>query len=202
MTRIETYKGLIVGYRAPVLHGGKKGKEEKSPIHVADIVRMCGISTSSPKMGSDPADKIKGVLKQKVPAAAEVAGPKLRSAEERGDYTKSVRVRFELQESDQDGHERPRRVAGGHNSSAANSGSSDSTMRSAHDAYPLTRDNSRDNFELQDTRSDPNRSVWPAHKMVHDAAHSQESADGLLPSRTVTRYDANSSEAAVDRPID
>ena len=37
-TRIETYKGLIVGYRAPVLHGGKKGKEEKSPIHVADIV--------------------------------------------------------------------------------------------------------------------------------------------------------------------
>ena len=39
-TRVSTYKGLIVAYRAPVLSTGHAGIEEKSPIHVADVVRM------------------------------------------------------------------------------------------------------------------------------------------------------------------
>ena len=33
-------KGLIVEVRAPVLADGRTGREEKSPIHVADVVRM------------------------------------------------------------------------------------------------------------------------------------------------------------------
>ena len=32
-TRVTTHKGLIVGYRAPVLRDGKRGVEEKLPIH-------------------------------------------------------------------------------------------------------------------------------------------------------------------------
>ena len=39
-TRVSTYKGLIVAYRSPVLTSGRVGVEEKSPIHVADVVRM------------------------------------------------------------------------------------------------------------------------------------------------------------------
>ena len=42
-TRVATHKGLIVGFRAPVLRDGKRGIEEKSPIHIADIVRMLGM---------------------------------------------------------------------------------------------------------------------------------------------------------------
>jgi hypothetical protein len=61
-TRIAIYQGLIVGYRAPVLLGGKLGKEEKSPIHVADIVRMCGASTSSTTEGPDSGRHIRGIL--------------------------------------------------------------------------------------------------------------------------------------------
>ena len=38
-TRVVEYKGLIVAYRAPVLNG-RTGREEKSPIHVADVIRM------------------------------------------------------------------------------------------------------------------------------------------------------------------
>ena len=55
-------KGLIVGYRAPILNFGKIGNEEKSPIHIADIVRMCGMSASSPTAGPDQ-PKIRGILK-------------------------------------------------------------------------------------------------------------------------------------------
>ena len=39
-TRVVEYKGLIVAYRAPVLGNGRTGREEKSPIHVADVMRM------------------------------------------------------------------------------------------------------------------------------------------------------------------
>ena len=46
-TRVTTHKGLIVGYRAPVLRDGERGVEEKAPIHIADIVRMLGMSISS-----------------------------------------------------------------------------------------------------------------------------------------------------------
>jgi hypothetical protein len=39
-TRVVEYKGLIVAYRAPVLSNGRTGREDKSPIHVADVMRM------------------------------------------------------------------------------------------------------------------------------------------------------------------
>ena len=42
-TKVVNLKGLIVGYRAPVLRNGKPGIEVKSPIHIADIVRMYGL---------------------------------------------------------------------------------------------------------------------------------------------------------------
>ena len=60
-TRVTTYKGLIVGYRAPVLSGGILGREEKSPIHVADIVRMHGLSTLSPPTGPAGNDASRGI---------------------------------------------------------------------------------------------------------------------------------------------
>ena len=46
-TRVEVWKGLIVAYRAPVLADGKTGREEKSPIHVADVIRMSGLNSES-----------------------------------------------------------------------------------------------------------------------------------------------------------
>ena len=39
-TRITLYDGLIVAYRAPVPSNGVTGKEEKSPIHIADVIKM------------------------------------------------------------------------------------------------------------------------------------------------------------------
>ena len=41
-TRITLYDGLIVAYRAPVRSNGEAGNEEKSPIHIADVIRMMG----------------------------------------------------------------------------------------------------------------------------------------------------------------
>ena len=38
-TRVTLWKDMIVAYRAPVLNG-KTGREEKSPIHVANVMRM------------------------------------------------------------------------------------------------------------------------------------------------------------------
>ena len=46
-TRVTKYQGLIVAYRAPILSSGSVGVEEKSPIHVAEVVRMMGIVSSS-----------------------------------------------------------------------------------------------------------------------------------------------------------
>ena len=46
-TRVVEYQGLIVAYRAMVLEDGSLGREEKSPIHVLDVVRMMGISANS-----------------------------------------------------------------------------------------------------------------------------------------------------------
>ena len=196
-TRIIVQKGLIVGFRAPVLHGGKIGNEEKSPIHIADIVRMCGMSASSPTTGPDQ-PKIRGILKLGVPLAGKAMGLN----KPKGDSPTKGRVIFELQESDQSGHEGSRKMAGGHNSSAAKFDSSDSKMRSAHDTNSQSQIRSQDNSVLQNTTSDSNRSVWPAHAKVHDAALRQKSTKGFPPSRTVMKYDAIFSEAAVDRPID
>ncbi len=39
-TRIAEHNGMIVAYRAPVLLTGRAGREEKSPIHVADVMKM------------------------------------------------------------------------------------------------------------------------------------------------------------------
>ena len=191
-TRIAIYQGLIVGYRAPVLLGGKLGKEEKSPIHVADIVQMCGASTSSTTEGPDSGRHIRGILKQGVPLAAEaLSQPKLRSAEESGNFPKKGKVRFELQESDQNaGPVGSRRTAGAHNSPNLKISSGNGTMRSAHDTK-LPSKNKIEFDALHDTISGLNRS--------NDR---QEFAEELPPSRIVTRYDANSSEEAVDRPVD
>ncbi len=39
-TRVVVLKGVIVAYQAPVNSKGSVGFEEKSPIHIADVVRM------------------------------------------------------------------------------------------------------------------------------------------------------------------
>ena len=41
-TRVAEFKGYIVVYRASVLGEDQRGHEEKSPIHVAGVVRMMG----------------------------------------------------------------------------------------------------------------------------------------------------------------
>ena len=187
-TRIAIYQGLIVGYRAPVLQG-RLGKEEKSPIHVADIVRMCGASTSSPQLGPDHS-KTRGILK-----------PTRHFAEKQGGSHTSGRVRFELQESDPAGRDGPRRVAGGHNSPTAISNSGDSTMRPAHDTNSPNKKRCVKDSALQNTLAGSNRSEKGAHTQVHDASLSQDSTTGALPSRTVTRYDATSPEATVDGAV-
>ena len=89
-------------------------------------------------------------------------------AEKQGGSHTSGRVRFELQESDQAGRDGPRRVAGGHNSSTANSNSGDSTMRPAHDTNSPNKKRSVKDSALQNTGSD--RSEKGAHTQVHDAS--------------------------------
>jgi hypothetical protein len=201
-TRVTTHKGLIVGFRAPVLRDGKLGVEEKSPIHIADIVKMCGMSSLSTQGGPNSEEKIRGILKQRVPTAGDALGP-MRSREEKGGFPKGGKVRFDLQELDQEGHDEPRRnKAGVHDISLANSKSSDSTMRSAHDTKLLDKNRKQKNDVMQDTERDPNRSAVAAHEGVQEAALRHKSELGLYPSRIVTRYDALSPEAKVDSAID
>ena len=74
-----------------------------------------------------------------------------------------------------------------------------------HEPDPAGHDGPRrvaGGHDLQNTLEGSNRSERGAHTQVHDASLSQDSTTGVLPSRTVTRYDANSPEAAVDCAID
>ena len=201
-TRITTYKGLIVGFRAPVLRDGKLGREEKSPIHIADIVKMCGSSNLSTRVGPNSLEKIRGILKHVVPSAGEAQGHRLRSREEQGDFPRRGKVRFDLQELDQEGHDESRRAAGVTDISVANSKSTDSTMRSAHDTKSLDKNRKQKDDVMQDTERDPNRSSAAVHEGVRETALRHKSEQGLYPSRIVTRYDASSSEAKIDRPVD
>ena len=108
-----------------------------------------------------------------------------------------------MQELDQEGHDEPRRnKAGVHDISLANSKSSDSTMRSAHDTKLLDKNRKQKDDVMQDTERDPNRSAVAAHEGVQEAALRHKSEQGLYPSRIVTRYDAIPPEAKIDRPID
>ena len=75
-TRVTTRKGLIVGYWAFVLRDGKRGVEEKSPIYIADIVRMQGLSISSSMKQPDQQELIRGILKQGHSATKESAKAK------------------------------------------------------------------------------------------------------------------------------
>ena len=57
-TRIAVHNNLIVAYRAPVLLNGRTVREEKSPIHVADVIRMRELSLRLSKSGGDrPAER-------------------------------------------------------------------------------------------------------------------------------------------------
>ena len=87
-TRVLTHKGLIVGYRAPVLSNGKLGREEKSPIHIADIVRMHGLSTSSSTSEPNSNAGIRGILKPGGSSGKETVNSKRHPAEGQGGYSK------------------------------------------------------------------------------------------------------------------
>ena len=43
-TRVVEYMDAIVAFQAPVLASGKIGQEKKSPIHVADVIRMSAVN--------------------------------------------------------------------------------------------------------------------------------------------------------------
>ena len=49
-TRITLYDGLIVAYRAPVRSNGETGNEEKSPIHIVDVIKIMGGAGNQDKM--------------------------------------------------------------------------------------------------------------------------------------------------------
>ena len=49
-THITLYDGLIVAYRAPVRSNGETGNEEKSPIHIADVIKMMGRAEKQDKI--------------------------------------------------------------------------------------------------------------------------------------------------------
>ena len=59
-TRVVEYMKHIVAFRAPVLAGGKIGREEKSPIHVADVIRMS--DSNSRGRGEVPATELNARL--------------------------------------------------------------------------------------------------------------------------------------------
>ena len=79
---------VIVGYRAPVLRDGKRGVEEKSPIYIADTVRIQGLSISSTMKRSDQQELIRGILKQDHSATKKSAKTKKLSDERTGDSSK------------------------------------------------------------------------------------------------------------------
>ncbi len=43
-TRVVEYMNAIVAFQAPVLANGKIGRNEKSQIHVADVIRMSAVN--------------------------------------------------------------------------------------------------------------------------------------------------------------
>jgi len=111
-------------------------------------------------------------------------------------------VRFNLQESDNDGQRGSRRKAGAQDLSTATSGSSDSPTRPTRDSKSSAERRNQDSELKQNTSSDSNRSRATAHDDdVHDAVLRHKSTTGLYPSRTVTKYRADSPEADVDRSI-
>ena len=118
------YKGFIVAYRAPVNINGRVGFEEKSPIHIADVVQMTEMSTSrlndEESELSNDVRAVRGILK--------AGGHEALLASSAGSKKK---VRFALQEPDRAGSERPSGVASGLKTS--NNRKRASTMRSAHD---------------------------------------------------------------------
>ncbi len=87
---MTTHKGLIVGFRAPGLRHGKLGVETKSPIQIADIVKMCGMSSLSTQGGPNSDEKIRGILRQRVPTAGNALEP-MRSRKEKGGFPKGVK---------------------------------------------------------------------------------------------------------------
>ena len=128
-TRVALYKGLIVAYRAPVDINGRVGFEEKSPIHIADVVQMTEMSTSrlndEESELSNDVRAVRGILK--------AVGHEALLASSAGSKKK---VRFALQEPDHAGSERPSGAASGLKTS--NNRKRVSTMRSAHDTQPLS----------------------------------------------------------------
>ena len=200
-TRVTTHKGLIVGFRAPVLRDGKLGKEEKSPIHIADIVKMCGMSNLSTREGPGPAEKTRGILRRGVSTTGDALESRSRSRKEQEGFPKRGKVRFALQELDQSGHDESRRRAGVADISSVNSKLSDSTKLVAHDAKLLDKNRRKKDDAMQDTERDPNRFPVAAPEAAPEAALKHKS-EQLYPSRIVTRYDATSPEAKVDGAID
>ena len=81
-----------------MLRDGKRGVEEKSPIHIADIVRMSGMSISSTMKRPDQQELIRGILKQGHSATKESLKTMKLSDARTGDSSKKSRVRFALQE--------------------------------------------------------------------------------------------------------
>jgi hypothetical protein len=107
----------------------------------------------------------------------------LLSNERTADSSKERRVRFDLQEFGRRGQEEPRRKAGERKLSTAD-------------------DSECDDSASQNTKSDSNRFAATEHTTVQESVSKRKSMTGLGPSRTVTRYDADSSEADIEFEID
>ena len=83
---------MIVAYRAPVLNG-KTGREEKSPIHVADVMRMRE-SNFAPVGGSGQPNAVvaDGVQTVERKTSGEISGAPLKSSVESLELGEAKRV--------------------------------------------------------------------------------------------------------------
>jgi hypothetical protein len=135
---------------------------------------MYGLLISSPTKRLD--DQIRGILKQAHSSAKSPMKSKKHSNEEKEGVSKKRHVRFDLQALGPRDQEEPRRKAGALNLPTATTGELNV-------------------FAAQ-------RSAATEHTTVHDSVLGHEPMTGPHPSRTVTRYDADSPEANIEMHID
>ena len=91
-----------------MLRNGNLGVEEKSPIHIADVVRMYGLLISSLTKQPDQENPNRGIWKQHHLSAKEPSKSKKHSNEEQEGVSTKRHVRFDLQELGSRGQEEPR----------------------------------------------------------------------------------------------
>ena len=205
-TRVVESKGLIVAFRAPVLADGRTGREEKSPIHVADVVRM---SEADLKLRGAQSDS-DGVPEHNVDRAVKSNPVNLR----REDETVGAKGRVESLESDK----RIKFVQRGEKpeTSKARADISVPKSSSTHKSGELLANNYRLVTGVPNSSNNPVEISVPKSSSTHKSGELSANNHGLvtdvpnssvihdktlmrsIPSRIVTRYNDASTDADVN----